>query len=152
MAANFLPAALLQALGQCLGITTLLVFTIGNVTDPSEAGTVSGWLQICRLSGIEMGVAAVTTLLRLREQHASNLIGLQVTSGALPVQELLSALAHRFAAVDPAPTGRSVATLATPVRAEAHVIACIDVFWILAWLAVAALLLLMLARPPARRL
>lgn len=152
VAENFLPAAILQAIGQSLGITSVLVFVVGNVAEPAEAATISAWLQICRLSGSEVGAAAVTTLLRVREQLASNFIGLGVTSGAIQVQDALLSLGERFNPTGISAASRSVATLASLVRGEASVIACIDVFWLIAWTTVAALVLVALARRPLRRL
>jgi DHA2 family multidrug resistance protein len=77
---QFLPSALLQAAGQSFALSGVVFFGILHLK-PQDALTFGGVLQTARLMGGEMGSAFVTTLARVREQVASNLIGQHVRVG-----------------------------------------------------------------------
>ncbi len=77
---QFLPSALLQALGQSFALSGVIFVGILHL-NPKDALTFGAVLQTSRLMGGEIGSAFVTTLARKREQIASNLIGLHVQSG-----------------------------------------------------------------------
>jgi DHA2 family multidrug resistance protein len=150
---DFLPSQIVQAVGQSLGLTSLVWFAVKHL-EPSEVLTFGAMLQTARLLGGELGTAFVQTFLRVREQLYSNLLGLRVTSGSLLTDQRLQ---HYAQAV----TGRSVgqteagaratALLARSVQGQANVLAYIDGFMILGFAAIGALLLMLLLRtPPAR--
>jgi MFS transporter, DHA2 family, multidrug resistance protein len=97
-------------------------------------------LQTARLFGGEIGSAFVTTLARVREQVASNLIGLHVQIGdAQVIQRIRS-----YGAVTRADPGdaadRGARVLDNAVRAAATTQAVMDCFVVVAFLAAVALL------------
>jgi DHA2 family multidrug resistance protein len=78
---DFLPSQVLQAVGQSLALTALVVLIV-RITTPVEALTIGCLLQISRLFGGEIGTAFMQTFVRVREQVHSNLIGLHIQQGA----------------------------------------------------------------------
>jgi DHA2 family multidrug resistance protein len=77
---QFLPSALLQAVGQSFALSGVIFFGILHLK-PQDALTFGAMLQTARLMGGEIGTAFVTTLARVRGQVASNLIGQHVRVG-----------------------------------------------------------------------
>jgi DHA2 family multidrug resistance protein len=148
---DFLPSQLVEAVGLALGITSLIIFAVANIT-PAAAVTVSGLIQAMRLLGAESGLAFIQTYVRVREQVDSNLIGLRVTTGSSIAEDrtaLFSQLLSDMSANLTDAAGAAQATIAGLVRREAYVLAYIDAFWFIAWaLTAALLLLLLLKRPP----
>jgi DHA2 family multidrug resistance protein len=139
---QFLPSQLLQALGQSFALSGIVYFGVLHLK-PQDALTFGAVLQTARLFGGELGTAFVTTLARVREQIASNLIGLHVQIGDAQVIERIrryGALTTR--ATDPAGAlDRGRLVLATVVRAAATTQAVIDGFVAIAMLTVVALLI-----------
>ena len=78
---QFLLSQLIQALGQSLAMTGVIYATVLNMR-MEIALTFGALLQIARLMGGELGTAFVGTFHRIREQRASNLIGMHIQSGA----------------------------------------------------------------------
>ncbi len=150
---NFLPSQVVQAMGQSLGLTSLVWFSLKHL-EPSEILTFGAMLQTARLFGAELGAAFVQTFIRMREQLYSNLVGLHVTTGSVLTDQRLQDYAQ-------AVTGRSVgqaeanaratALLARSVQGQAYVLAFIDGFMILGFAVIGTLLLMLLLRtPPAQ--
>jgi MFS transporter, DHA2 family, multidrug resistance protein len=151
-ARDFLPAIALQGIGQSMAIICLIVAGFSSVGGPDEVPTFAAWIQVARLMGAEAGAAALNTWLRVREQHASHLVGQHVTPWSWKTQAAIAQFSEAAAAHDHAAShGRGVARLATLLRQEATVIACLDAFWLIAWLSILALLLLALMPPVPRR-
>src|SRR5687767_6010639 len=88
VAASFLPFAAMQAFGQTFGMRSLIFFNVLHIR-PSDAPSFGVVLQTARLFGGELGTAGMSTWLRLREQVASQPIGLNVQTGDLLTQERL---------------------------------------------------------------
>ena len=86
VAVTFLPMQGLQALGQTLAMSSLIFFSVLHLR-PADALSSGALLQTARLFGGELGTAAMSTWLRVREQVASQLIGLNVEAGDLLTQE-----------------------------------------------------------------
>ena len=78
---DFLPSQVLQAVGQCLALTSIVALVVGMVK-PEEAVTIGAFMQTSRLFGGEIGVAFMQTFVRVREQVHSNLLGLHVQAQA----------------------------------------------------------------------
>jgi MFS transporter, DHA2 family, multidrug resistance protein len=138
---QFLPSALLQALGQSFALSGVIFFGILHIR-PQDALTFGAVLQTARLMGGEVGSAFVTTLARVREQVASNLIGLHVQAGDPRVIQRIRAYgAATTKALDP--TGamqRGELVLRNAVRAAATTQAVMDCFVAVAFLTAIALL------------
>jgi MFS transporter, DHA2 family, multidrug resistance protein len=141
---QFLPSQLLQALGQSFALSGIIFFGILHLK-LKDALTFGAVVQTARLFGGELGTAFVTTLARVREQIASNLIGLHLQVGDPRVLERIGRYgAQTTRTVDPAGSlerGRLV--LAALVRSAATTQAVIDGFVAIAMLSVLALLILL---------
>ncbi len=147
---DFVPIMLLQAVGQAFSLLPIIIITLAN-SNPQHATAFAAYIQVFRLGGAEFGIALMATWLRMREQIHSNLLGLHVAQGNPHVSDMLSRMSAGFTPHGAGEAaGRAVATLAGIVQREANVLAYIDGFWLTAWCAVAALLLLagITAAPP----
>jgi DHA2 family multidrug resistance protein len=147
---NFVPSAAVEAVGLALAITALITYAIANITPP-QAAAIAATIQIARLLGSELGNALMQTFVRVREQVYSNLIGLHLVAGS-PAAEHAAALlsgpyVNRAVGAGNAPL-QGVGVLAGLVRREAYVLADIDAFWLIAWVALAGILLVLLLRRP----
>ncbi len=142
---QFLPSQLLQALGQSFALSGIIFFGILHLR-LQDALTFGAVIQTARLFGGELGTAFVTTLARVREQIASNLIGLHVQVGDARVVERVTRYgALTTHAVDPAGAlGRGRLVLAAVVRSAATTQAVMDGFVAIAVLAAIALLIVVL--------
>lgn len=147
---DFVPTALLQAVGQAFTFLAVMLVAFGN-SDPKRATSFSAYIQVLRLGGAEIGNALLTTLLRVREQVHSNLLGQHVLAGSAEAVARQSVLAGRFVSHDAgSASARGIGSLAALVQREANVLAYIDAFRLTFWLAVAGMLAvaLMMAAPP----
>jgi MFS transporter, DHA2 family, multidrug resistance protein len=142
---QFLPSQLLQALGQSFALSGIVFYGILHLR-PQDALTFGAVIQTARLFGGELGTAFVTTLARVREQVASNLIGLHVQQGDARVVERVSRYGELTThALDPAGAlGRGRLVLGATVRSAATTQAVIDGFLVLGVLAAIALLIVLL--------
>jgi DHA2 family multidrug resistance protein len=142
---QFLPSQLLQAIGQSFALSGVIFFGILHLK-PADALTFGAMLQTARLMGGEIGSAFVTTLARVREQVASNLIGLHVQVGDLHVIERLRAYgAATTRVIDPVgAVSRGQQVLGNVVRAAATTQAVLDSFVAVGLLTAVALLMVVL--------
>jgi MFS transporter, DHA2 family, multidrug resistance protein len=145
--AQFLPSALLQAVGQSFALSGVIYFGILHL-NPKDALTFGAVLQIARLMGGEVGSAFVTTLSRVREQVASNLIGLHVHRGDAQVIRRLGAYGvattRHLDAVGAAHRGPLV--LGNVLRSAATTQAVMDCFVAVGFLSTVALLIIIFRR------
>jgi DHA2 family multidrug resistance protein len=137
---QFLPSQLLQAVGQSFALSGVIFFGILHLR-PQDALTFGAVLQTARLFGGEIGSAFVTTLARVREQVASNLIGLHVQIGDAQVMQRIHGYGTVTARADPAAAAdRGARVLDNAVRAAATTQAVMDCFVAVAFLSAVALL------------
>src|SRR6201992_3181129 len=133
---DFIPIVLLQSLGHAFVLFPILVIALRSL-DFSKVAAFVAYVQLGRLGAAEIGVALMTTWLRVREQIHSNYLGQQLASGymsvARAIDQLSAQLAARGHAAAPA---RAIASLASMVERESSVLAYIDVFWLTIWFAV----------------
>jgi DHA2 family multidrug resistance protein len=146
---EFLPSQLLQAVGQSFALSGVVFLAILNLR-AEDAITFGACLQVARLFGGEIGSAFVVTFARVREQVASNLIGLHLRIGDGQLVSRIQAYgAATSRAGDPASAPvRGAAVLSNLVRTLATTQAVIDAFVTIAGLTAIALLVLALHRPP----
>ena len=146
---QFLPSALLQALGQSFALSGVVFYGILHLK-PQDALTFGAVLQTARLFGGELGTAFMTTLARVREQVASNLLGLDVRAGDAAVIERI----HEYGVLttrtwDPGGTvRRGGLVLGEVVRAAATTQAVMDGFVAIGLLTTLALLVVVLRSAP----
>jgi MFS transporter, DHA2 family, multidrug resistance protein len=148
---QFLPSALIQALGQSLALSGVVFFAIQHLR-PQDALTLGAALQVARLMGGEVGTALISTLTRVREQVASNLMGLHLQAGDSSVLQRIAAYG-RATTRNFDPTGavsRGQEVLDSAVRSAATLQSVIDGFVALAFLTAIALLVIVTRRaaPP----
>lgn len=150
---DFLPSQIVQAFGQSIGLTSLVWLTLQQL-DPSQTFTFGAVLQTGRLFGAEIGTAFVQTIIRVREQVRSNLIGLHVSAGSLITDDRLQDYAQAVAGRSvgqPDANARATQLLAHSVQIQANVLAYIDGFMITGIAVIGMLLLMLLLRtPPAQ--
>jgi DHA2 family multidrug resistance protein len=148
---DFLLSQIVQAVGLCLALTSLISYTVANITPP-QAAAIAATLQTARLFGTELGSAFIQTFVRMREQFHSNILGQRLTADSDVASRTIASLSEAFG-------GRSVGQgdgtalalhiIGTWVQRESYVLAYIDAFWMIAWgLAAAIPLLLLLRLPP----
>ncbi|MBR1234365.1 MFS transporter [Bradyrhizobium sp. AUGA SZCCT0182] len=146
--AAFVPVALFQSAGYGLTFLAIMVYAFANA-DPARATAFSAYIQVLRLGGAEIGVALITTWLRVREQTYSNLLGQHVVAGDAGVTQTLSRVTAPFLSHgSDIATARGLSTLAALVRREANVLAYIDGFWLTFWAALLGLMLVALMTSP----
>jgi DHA2 family multidrug resistance protein len=114
---------------------------------PQDALTFGAMLQFARLFGGEIGTAFVTTEARVREQHASNLLGQHIQSGNIAVQERLLGYGHLLAASGH-PAKAAAGLLANMVRTVSTVQATIDTYAAVSVITVFALFSVAVLLPP----
>ncbi len=147
---DFLPSQIVQAVGQSIGLTSLIWFFLRHF-QPSQALTFGVVLQTARLFGAELGSAFIQTFLRVREQVYSNLIGLHVTIGAPLTDQRLQDLTHAVmerSVGQAEATARATALLARAVQGQAYVLSYIDGFMVVGFGVIGVLVVMLLLREP----
>ena len=122
----------------------------GALTSLANSATYSGFLHFIRLFGGQIGVAAMSRFLTVREEFHSNLLGLHVQAGNWLTDERLRTLTAGFLSGSTSPEEaqqRAVAILGSQVRGQAYTMAIADAFVLIAWVAAAYLLLMLFLRP-----
>jgi DHA2 family multidrug resistance protein len=147
---DFLPSQILQAFGQSATLIALVLFAVRHLR-PADALTFGALLQTARLFGGELGNAFMQTYVRVREQTASNLLGLHVQSGGMGIGERLSAYTDAVVARSHGLTdasARAASLLAQAIRNQANVLSYRDGFEIVSLVVIAMLLLTAFLRRP----
>jgi MFS transporter, DHA2 family, multidrug resistance protein len=152
---DFLPSQIVQAVGQSIGLTSLVWFFLKHL-QPSQVITFGALLQTGRLFGAELGNAFVQTFVRVQEQVYSNLVGLHVGAGSLAAGHRLADYARILfgrSGGDAEANLRATALLARSVQGQAYVLAFNDGFMVLGLAVVGVLLLMLTLRtpPPSRQ-
>jgi len=144
---QFLPSQLLQAIGQSFALSGILFFAVLHLR-PEDALTFGAAVQTARLMGGQIGSAFVVTLVRVRAQTASNLIGLHVQTGDGQVVQRLRAYSAVAGRADPSQgPARAAALLGNLVRSAAALQGVIDAFVAVAGLTALALLIVVAHKP-----
>ena len=130
---QFLPSQLIQAVGQSFALSGTVFFAILHLR-PQDALTFGAAIQTARIMGGEIGLAFITTFLRVRGQVASNLLGQHIQSGDAQVLQRIQAYgAATASAGDPvAATTRGAAVLNNIVHAASITQGIMDAFVVLA--------------------
>jgi len=122
----------------------------GALTSAANAATFSGFMHLMRLFGGQVGVAALTHFIAVREQFHSNMLGLYVQRGSWLTDQRLLMLAGGAL---PQSTGkqealqRAATALGLQVRAQAYTLATSDGFVLIIWVVIAYLLIMLFLRP-----
>lgn len=145
---SFWLSQLVLALGLALAFNSLVgsiileVVNTGALTRPIDVLTFAGFFQTVRLMGGELGSAFLLHFIPMREEFHSNILGLGVQLGtAATDQRLLSlgaGVASRSNGLGGA-AGRAGEILGLQVRQQAFTLAIADSFRLVAWAAIACL-------------
>ena len=139
--------------GAYIGLVSSIVLEgleAGALTSPSNAATFSGFMHFMRIFGGQVGVAALTRFIAVREQFHSNMLGLYVQRGSRLTDHRLRMLTGGLL---PESTGQQEALgragdiLGLQVRAQAYTLATSDGFVLIVWVVIAYLLMMLLLRP-----
>lgn len=145
---QFLFSQLLQAVGQSCALSGIVFNAVLNLR-PQDALSFGALLQIARLFGGEAGQAFISTVARVREQRASNLIGQHVRVGDPAVVHRLQAYKQTLVHHSD-PTSGAPLILASVVRSMATTMATINSFVAVAGFALFGLfvMIVLLPAPP----
>jgi DHA2 family multidrug resistance protein len=133
-----------------VGSIVLEALEAGALTSAANAATFSGFMHLMRLFGGQIGVAALTRFIAVREQFHSNMLGLYVQRGSWLTDHRLRMLAGGAL---PRSTGgqealqRAATVLGLQVRAQAYTLATADGFVLMVWVVMAYLFLMLFLRP-----
>jgi DHA2 family multidrug resistance protein len=142
---QFLPSQFLQAIGQSFALSGVIFFGVLHLR-PQDALTFGAALQTARLMGGDLGTALVATVVRVRAQTASNLIGLHLQTGDVDVMQRLQAYAAVAGRSDPGlGPARAAGVLSGAVRTAAQLQGVIDTFVVVGGLTALALLLVVIS-------
>ena len=145
---DFIPILLLQSFGQAFMLFPILIIALRSL-DFAKVAAFVAYVQVARLGGAEIGVALISTWLRIREQIHSNYLGQHVASGYENVSQILKHLAGQFAAHgDASAPSRAIASLTSLVERESTVLAYIDGFWLTFWIAIFGIIFVILFETP----
>jgi len=122
----------------------------GALASATNAATFSGFMHFIRIFGGQLGVAAMTRVVTVRERFHSNMLGLHVEIGNWLTDDRLRMLSG---GLFPGSAGleeaqhRATVILTQQVRAQAYTLAISDGFILVGWTVVAYLLLMLCLRP-----
>jgi DHA2 family multidrug resistance protein len=125
-------------------------FESGALTSAANAATFSGFMHFIRIFGGQVGAAAMTRFISVREKFHSNLLGLHVQVGSWLTDERLrvpSGGLFSGSTGSEEAQGRALDILSHQVRAQAYTMAVADGFILIAWIAAVYLLLMLFLRP-----
>jgi len=140
--------------GAYIGLVSSIVLQgleSGALTSPVNAATFSGFMHFIRIFGGQIGVAAMTHFISVREKFHSNLLGLHLQSGSWLTDERLRLLTGGLFSASAGPDEaqyRAIGVLSQQVRAQAYTLATADGFILAGCLAAAYLVLMLFLRPP----
>jgi len=146
---QFLVSQLLQAVGQSMAFTGVVYTSVLNLR-PESILTFGAMIQTARLLGGEAGQAFTATFQRIREQRASNLIGLHVQAGTDDVVHRLRAYGHVLARAAGFDSNGAASTtiLSHVVRSAATTQSVIDSYVALAAIVLVGLVILATLKAP----
>jgi DHA2 family multidrug resistance protein len=139
--------------GVYIGLVSSIVLEAleaGALTSTANAATFSGFMHLMRIFGGQIGVAAMTHFIAVREQFHSNMLGLHVQRGDWLTDHRLRMQTGGFL---PESTGqqeaqqRAATILGLQVRAQAYTLATSDGFILIVWVVIAYLLIMLLLKP-----
>jgi MFS transporter, DHA2 family, multidrug resistance protein len=117
------------------------------LTGTSKAATFSGFMHFIRIFGGQVGVAAMTRVVSVREKFHSNIL-VQMNEWLTDqrVHMLTAGLLPNSSGPEEA-QGRAVEILSQQVRAQAYTLAVSDGFILITWVVISYLLLMLFLRP-----
>jgi len=147
---ELLPSQALRGFSMMLCIVPSVTMALGGF-QPAELKYASGLFNLMRNLGGAIGIAVTNTLLQNHTRLASLRLGEAMAHGATPVDGTIAAVARRLSALDPDPRQALLAAQALFARVagrEALTLAFNDVFRMMAWMFVGALVMVPFCSPP----
>ncbi|MBH5397212.1 MFS transporter [Bradyrhizobium sp. CNPSo 4010] len=144
---DFLGPQALQAVGQSLALTSLVILISRSIT-PAQAVAIGSFMQTSRLLGGEIGTAFMQTFVRVREQIHSNLLGLHVQMQDDLTGDRLSAYGRALSSHASEGVAQAMKLLAGAVARQASILAYIDGFCAAAVVAALCWILAAFVRSP----
>jgi len=153
---SFQMVELLLAVGLAcsyIGLVSSIVLEAleaGALTSAANVATFSGFMHFIRLFGGQVGVAAMSRFISVREQFHSNMLGLRVQIGSWLTDDRVRMLSGGALPNSTGPEEaqhRAVTILGQQVRAQAYTLATSDGFILIVWVVIAYLLMMLLLRP-----
>jgi DHA2 family multidrug resistance protein len=153
---NFEIVELLLAVGLAcsyVGLVSSIVLQgleSGALKSAANAATFSGLMHFVRIFGGEVGVAAMTRIITVREQFHSNMLGLNVQLGSWLTDDRIRGLTARFLPVSSGSDEaqfRAVEVLSQQVKAQAYTLAISDGFILIGWMVVVYLGMMLFLKP-----
>ena len=153
---SFEIAELLLSLGLAsayvgmVGSIVLEALEAGAMTSAANAATFSGFMHFMRIFGGQVGVAAMTRFIAVREQFHDNMLGLYVQRGSWLTDQRVRMLAAgvRPQSIDGKEAlQRAGDILGLQVRAQAYTLATSDGFVLIVWVVIIYLFIMLLLRP-----
>src|SRR5262245_6864 len=128
-------------------VATLILqaFFSGGLDSPFRVLTFSAFLHLVRIFGGQVGTTVMSRFITEQEKLHSYLLGLHVQAGDWVTDHAVKLLSAGLAARSngtAGAAGRAVGLVAGDVRLQAYTLTFIDAFHLLAWAAVATLLLI----------
>jgi DHA2 family multidrug resistance protein len=147
---ELLPSQALRGFSMMLCIVPSVTMALGGF-QPAELKYASGLFNLMRNLGGAIGIAVTNTLLQNHTRIASLRLGEAMAHGAAPVNDVIASVAQRMSVIESDP--RQALLLAQGLFArvagrEALTLAFNDVFRMMAWMFVAALVMVPFCRPP----
>lgn len=148
---SFWLSQLVMAIGLALAFNGLVgsiileVLNTGALGRPIDVLTFAAFFQTVRLIGGELGTAVMQHFLSYREQFHSNILGRGVQLGRASTEHRILALSAGMMPHAGGPdtaSGRAAEILLLQVRGQAFTLAIADGFALVAWAAVACLLII----------
>jgi DHA2 family multidrug resistance protein len=131
---QFIVPLLLQSVASAFLAVPVMVVVSEDITFP-QIPWIATWVHVVRTVGTAIAMASINTLIRVREQVHSNLIGQHLETGDVDVQTRLTSLATALKAAGQAAdlsVHQTQLLLARTVQREAYTLAFQDVLTIIA--------------------
>ena len=154
-AADFYRTEFLTGFGQCfafIGLVSALILQgvfSGGLVKPQKILTFSAFIHTVRIFGGTIGAILMGRFIAEREKLHSNLLGLHLQQGNWiadgGIRQLTAGLFAKSSGVAQA-AGRAVDIVSARLRLQAYTLSLIDGFYLIAWAAVIALVLVALLR------
>jgi DHA2 family multidrug resistance protein len=144
------PSQALRGFAMMLCIVPSVTMALAGF-QPAELKYASGLFNLMRNLGGAIGIAVVNTLLQDHTRMDSLRLGEAMAHGAAPINDTIAAVAGRMGALAPDPRQALLAAQGLFARVagrEAVTLAFNDVFRLLAWMFIAALVMVPFCRPP----
>lgn len=145
---EFFFPQVLRGIGYMFTIIPANVLALGTLP-PERMKNASGLYNLMRNLGGAFGLAGISTVLDHRFALHWARIGEAVKPTRPEVQDMLATLTHRYAAIPGMDSSAAAAkTLGQIVYRQATIMTFMDVFWMMAWVSSAAIVVVLIARKP----